>query len=70
MGEKGKKRGEIGNILASEASRAVLIDIFFAHACNFFHLFPNAEPGHRLLKTKQHCLVDGKKCKSYNWIRG
>ena len=59
LGEKGKKRGQIEKISASEASRAGLFFFFFSPKPIFFCPFPhNEEPDPRLVYRQTEKTVN------------
>ena len=59
FGEKGKKRGQIGKISASEASGAQFFFFFFFPPTPIFSPFPhNTEPGPRLVYSQTEKTVN------------
>ena len=60
LGEKGKKRCQIGKISASEASRAQFFFFFFRQSRFFFPFPHNEEPGPRLVYSQTKKTVNSR----------
>ena len=58
FGEKGKKRGQIGKISASEASGAQFFFFFFPPTPIFSPFLHNTEPGPRLVYSQTEKTVN------------